>query len=122
MPGVKLVDPTPGVATRIGGVIPSAVEHDAPAHELSAGVVRESIVIEEVGECEAADGDAIAVHRTRTAELILVAVDGFAFAAEAEILGHIDTRDVRFWSGGSNAGKFAVGGGGDAIDATEAAA
>ena len=36
---VKFVHPAPRVAADIGRVIPCAVEHDAPAHELGAGVM-----------------------------------------------------------------------------------
>src|ERR1017187_6394607 len=119
--GVELVDPAPGVAARIGGIIPRAVVHHAPAHELRAGVVGVVVVVEEIGDREAADGDGVARHGTAAGERVLIAFGGFAFAAETEILRDVEPRDVRFGSGRSDAGHFAVGEIGQAIGGAEAA-
>src|ERR1039458_9781123 len=120
--GVELVDPAPGVAARIGGIIPRAVIHHGPAHELGARIVGVVVVVEEIGDGKAADGDGVTRHGAAAGERVLIALSGFAFAAETEILGYVEPRDVRLGGGRSDAGHFAVGEIGEAIGAAEAAA
>src|ERR1035441_10923859 len=54
---VQLVYPAPGVAARIRRIVPRAVVHRRPRHELRARIVRVGIVIAEVGEWAAACRD-----------------------------------------------------------------
>ncbi len=70
--GMKFVDPSPGVAARIGGIIPSAVVHHRPTHELRSRIVAIAIAVEKIGDGEAPGGDGVAGHRARAGELILI--------------------------------------------------
>src|SRR5207237_7344789 len=45
---VKFVDPSPRVPARVGRIVPGAVVHDGPAHELRPWIVRVAVVVEEV--------------------------------------------------------------------------
>src|SRR5258707_1373755 len=89
MPCMKLMHPSPGVAARIGGIIPCAVVHHAPSHELGARVVAVAVVVEEVGDGEPADGYAVAGHGPRAGKLIGVTFDGLFFISEGEVLRDI---------------------------------
>src|ERR1700733_12054813 len=61
---MQLMDPSPRVTANVGGIIPSAVEHNSPPHELRPWIVRIAIVIEEVCHCESTGRDRVAIHRT----------------------------------------------------------
>ena len=105
---MDLVHPSPGIAANVGRIIPRAVEHHRPAHELRPGIVRVLVVVEKISHREPADVDRVAVHGTLARELILVAVGRLFFVAESEVMRKIQPRDVRLRLGGSNARKLAV--------------
>src|SRR4030095_9422930 len=96
---MELMHPAPGIATSVGGVVPGAVVHDGPTHELGARVVRVAVEIEEIGHGETPDGNGIAVHRARTAELVSAALCFFAPVTEAKILGNVKAREIRLGCG-----------------------
>lgn len=69
------MNPAPRVAANIGAIIPGAVVHDGPSQELSARLVRIPIVIEEIGQCEAADHYRVPDHGAGPGQLIFIAVE-----------------------------------------------
>src|SRR5262249_29885854 len=58
--GVEFVNPAPGVPARIGRIVPSAVVHYRPTHQLCAWIVRVPAVVEEIGYRESPGADAVA--------------------------------------------------------------
>ncbi len=116
---MELVHHAPGVAARVGGIIPGAVVHHSPGHELSARIVRIAIVVEKIGQGKTPDSDRVAGHGTLAGKLVLVALDVFLFRAEAEVVSKIEPGDVGFRSCGRDSGKLAVGRVGDSVDAAE---
>ena len=119
---MKLVHPSPGVAACIGRIIPGAVVHDGPAHELGARVVRVAVVVEEIGEREPAGDDGVAGHRPLAAELIVSALNVLFLIAEAEIVRNIKARNVRLGRRARHARQLAVGEVGETRDSAEAPA
>ena len=61
---VELMHPAPGVAAHVGRVVPRAVVHHRPTHELSPRIVSVAVIVEEVRQREAPCGDGVADHRT----------------------------------------------------------
>src|SRR5262249_11464918 len=94
--GMEFMHPAPRVTADIGGVVPSAVVHDAPAHELLAGIVRVAIVVEKIGYRESTNSDAVAIHGTLAGQLVWVAAEGFSGGSQGEILREIQSRQVGF--------------------------
>ena len=80
------------------------------------------VAVEEVDGGELADRDGEAVDVAVAGELVQIALDVLASAAEAERLLEVEARDVRLGLGGADAGDLAVGEAGDAGDAAEALA
>ena len=80
---MEFMHPAPGVAADIGRIVPGAVVHHCPAHELCARIVRIAVVIEEVGHGETARRDGVALDRTLTGKLVLIAIDGLFLIAES---------------------------------------
>src|SRR5271165_7058084 len=105
---MQFVDPSPVVAAYVGRVVPSAVKHDRPAHELCSWIVRVAVVVEEVGQCEASRRDGVSVHGALTGKLVLVAFKGLHFIAERKILGDVQPRQIWFWRGGGDARQLAI--------------
>ena len=60
---VEFVNPAPGIAPDISRIVPGAVVHYSPAHELSARIVRVPVVVKEIGNCEAAHCNAVPFQR-----------------------------------------------------------
>ena len=116
---VELLHDSPGVAARIGRIIPGAVVHHAPGHELRARIVRIGVVVEIIGDGEAPGIDGIARQRPIAAELIRVAFDVLLFRAEAEIVLDEQPGDVGLGSRAGYARNLSIGRIGDAVDAAE---
>ena len=75
---MEFVVPAPSVTARIGWVIPSAVVHGCPTHELGARVVTIAVVVEEVRYSEAAEQGGEAFHRPGASELVFLTLERFA--------------------------------------------
>ncbi len=118
---MKLVDDPPGVAARVGRIIPGAVVHHSPRHELRSWIVGIIVVVEEIAVGKSAGGDGVADHRTVARQLILVAIECSTGVAETEVVRDVEPRKIRLGSGGSNAGQFAVGSIGESVDVAESA-
>ena len=116
---MKLIDDPPGVTARVRRIVPRAVVHQPPRHELRSGIVGIVVVVEEIAEGKSSPGDGVAGHGTVTRQLILVALHVLHRIAETEVMRKIKACDVRFGSGGCNARQFAVGGIGESIHVAE---
>ena len=75
---------------RVGRIVPRTVVHGAPSHKLSARIVSVFVVVEKVGDREAARGNAVAGFGTGTAQLVFVAFHFFASTTEAEVVGEME--------------------------------
>ena len=96
VPGVEFMNPAPGVAAQmLLRVVPSAVVHDGPSHELRARIVSVSIVVEKIGQGEASHRHRVTRHRPLAGKLIFVAVERLFFAAKAKIMGKIEPGQIR---------------------------
>src|SRR5439155_1292644 len=94
-PCVKFMHPAPGVSAGIGRIVPGAVIHDCPAHELGARVMCVAVIVQEIGDRKPPGHDSVASHGTLAGELVLRACDRFCFSPETEIVGDIDSCQVR---------------------------
>src|SRR5258708_4423600 len=86
VPGMEFVNPSPGIAAHIRRVVPGAVIHSGPTHELRARIVGVAVIIEEIRERKASHRNGVARHRALTGELILFALKWFLLLAESEIV------------------------------------
>ena len=102
--------PAPRVSASVGGIIPGAVIHHRPAHELATRVVRVSVVVEKIRHGEAAQGNRIAVHGTRTGQLVRVARHIVLLTAELKVARQEEAREVQLGRGRGHTGQFSVSG------------
>src|SRR5579864_4619285 len=122
VPGVELVHHAPRVSARVGRIVPGAVIHHSPGHELGAWIVRIGIVVEEIREGETADGNRVASHGAVAGKLVGFALEVLFLRAETEIVRNIEAGNVGLGCGSGHAGQFAVRCVGDAVHAAESAA
>src|SRR5262249_21137809 len=61
-PRVELVDPTPRVSAGVRRIVPGAVVHHRPSHELGPRIVGVAVVVEKVGDAEAPDRHRVPRH------------------------------------------------------------
>jgi hypothetical protein len=118
---VEFVNPAPGVTAGIGWIIPGAVVHDGPTHELSPRIVRVAVIVKEIGYGETANGNAVTDHGALTTELIGIALDFLFRISEAEILRDVEPGDVWFGRSATDSRQFSVGKVRDAVHPAEAA-
>src|SRR5260370_948384 len=83
--GVGVVNPSPGVAANVSGVIPGSVVHNRPTHELRSWIVRIPVVVEEVRQGEAPRCNRVTVHRALASQLVFFAFHRLLLAAESQI-------------------------------------
>src|SRR5579864_5648829 len=95
---MNLVHPAPSVSANVRRIVPGAVVHHTPLHELSAGVVRVLVVVEKVSDGEASDSDGVSVGGTRSGKLIRIRLDSLRLISEREIVRQIEPRNVRLRS------------------------
>src|SRR5215831_12744046 len=86
VPRVQFLYDPPGVAARIGWIIPCAVVHYAPSHKLSARVMSVVVVVEEIGDRESTGIDRIAIHRPLAGELVFIAFLALHLLTESEVV------------------------------------
>ena len=89
---MQFLDNSPCVSARVRGIIPCAVVHNAPRHELGSRIVRVAVVVEEIGNRETAGVDGIALHRPFSRQLVFVALLPLLLLAESEIVLRIQPR------------------------------
>src|SRR4029077_11577292 len=92
---VIFMNPTPGITASVRRIIPCAIVHDGPCHELLPWIVRIAVVVEEIGVAESPDADAIPPCRPRSGELVFVTRCVFAILAETEIVRDVAASQIR---------------------------
>ena len=105
---MKLIHDSPGVAARVRRIIPRAVVHQPPRHELGSRIVRIVVVVEEIGVGKSPGCDRVADHGPVARQLILVALHVLHLVAETEVVRDVEPREVRLGSGGSDSRQFTV--------------